>query len=40
MTKLKVLGTRHCFNSIADSQHGFLSLTSREIAFDASALLQ
>lgn len=24
--KLKVLGTRHCFNSIADSRYGFLSL--------------
>jgi xylitol oxidase len=24
--KLKVLGTRHCFNNIADSQDGFLSL--------------
>jgi len=25
--KLKVLGTRHCFNTIADSKDGFLSLT-------------
>jgi xylitol oxidase len=25
--KLKVLGTRHCFNTIADSKAGFLSLT-------------
>jgi xylitol oxidase len=25
-TKLKVLGTRHCFNNIADSKDGFLSL--------------
>src|SRR5262245_37295826 len=25
--KLKVLGTRHCFNTIADSKNGFLSLT-------------
>jgi len=32
-----VLGTRHCFNSIADSSHNFLSLTSREIAVDVSA---
>src|SRR5260370_2431293 len=24
--KLKVLGTRHCFNNIADSKDGFLSL--------------
>jgi alditol oxidase len=24
--KLKVLGTRHCFNNIADSRDGFLSL--------------
>src|SRR5258705_10444479 len=23
--KVKVLGTRHCFNNIADSTHGFLS---------------
>lgn len=26
-SKLKVLGTRHCFNTIADSKDGFLSLT-------------
>ena len=25
-SKLKVLGTRHCFNTIADSSHSFLSL--------------
>jgi len=25
-SKLKVLGTRHCFNNIADSKDGFLSL--------------
>src|SRR5690349_14876570 len=25
--KLKVLGTRHCFNTIADSKDAFLSLT-------------
>src|SRR5438046_7940800 len=24
--KVKVLGTRHCFNNIADSTHGFLSV--------------
>jgi alditol oxidase len=35
--KVKVLGTRHCFNSIADSRHNFLSLTSREISIDANA---
>jgi len=26
--KLKVLGTRHCFNNIADSKHAFLSVMS------------
>src|SRR5262245_26696329 len=26
-SKLKMLGTRHCFNTIADSKDGFLSLT-------------
>jgi len=26
-SKLKMLGTRHCFNAIADSKDGFLSLT-------------
>ena len=25
-SRLKVLGTRHCFNKIADSRHQFLSL--------------
>src|SRR6266403_712273 len=29
-TKLKVLGTRHCFNNIADSTHNFLSLKSMD----------
>jgi xylitol oxidase len=28
--KLKVLGTRHCFNDIADSKHGFLSLKTMD----------
>jgi alditol oxidase len=28
--KLKVLGTRHCFNNIADSKHNFLSLKSMD----------
>src|SRR6202008_3981775 len=27
---VKVLGTRHCFNNIADSTHGFLSLKSMD----------
>src|ERR1700721_962007 len=27
---LKVLGTRHCFNNIADSKHGFLSLKTMD----------
>jgi len=31
-SKLKVLGTRHCFNTIADSRDGFLSLTALEDA--------
>jgi alditol oxidase len=36
--KLKVLGTRHCFNTIADSRHNLLSLKPmREISLDASA---
>lgn len=30
--KLKVLGTRHCFNTIADSKDGFLSLTELQDA--------
>src|SRR6202165_2202893 len=29
-SKLKVLGTRHCFNNIADSTHHFLSLKSMD----------
>ena len=29
-SKLKVLGTRHCFNTIADSKDGFLSLKAME----------
>src|SRR5438045_4861501 len=29
-SKLKVLGTRHCFNTIADSKDGFLSLKPME----------
>jgi xylitol oxidase len=29
-SKLKVLGTRHCFNNIADSTHNFLSLKSMD----------
>lgn len=36
--KLKVLGTRHCFNSIADSRHELLSMTPmQEIALDEKA---
>jgi xylitol oxidase len=37
--KLKVLGTRHCFNSIADSRDNFLSLKPMDqvIALDAAA---
>ena len=37
--KLKVLGTRHCFNSIADSRDNFLSLKPmvQVVALDASA---
>src|SRR2546422_7947858 len=30
MSQLKVLGTRHCFNRIADSKQHFLSLKSME----------
>jgi len=39
MEKLKVLGTRHCFNTIADSKDAFLSLTEMhdEPALDAAA---
>jgi xylitol oxidase len=37
-SKLKVLGTRHCFNTIADSAHGFLSLGELgDVALDAAA---
>ncbi len=37
--KVKVLGTRHCFNSIADSRHNFLSLKPMHevVALDAGA---
>ena len=37
--KVKVLGTRHCFNSIADSRHNLLSLKPmhKVVAVDASA---
>jgi len=37
--KLKVLGTRHCFNTIADSKHDFLSFKSMDevVALDAAA---
>jgi xylitol oxidase len=37
-SKLKVLGTRHCFNNIADSKDGFLSLKPMDkvIALDAA----
>jgi alditol oxidase len=36
---LKVLGTRHCFNTIADSKHRFISLTqaSEDITLDTGA---
>jgi alditol oxidase len=36
---VKVLGTRHCFNNIADSTHGFLSLKSMDevVALDPDA---
>lgn len=38
-TKLKVLGTRHCFNSIADSKNQFLSLEEmdRVVSLDKTA---
>jgi xylitol oxidase len=38
-SKLKVLGTRHCFNTIADSAHGFLSLgeLGEVVALDTAA---
>jgi len=37
-SKLKVLGTRHCFNNIADSTHSLLSLKSMDevVALDSS----
>lgn len=36
--KLKVLGTRHCFNSIADSRYGLLSLKPmQEMTVDSAA---
>jgi alditol oxidase len=37
--RLKVLGTRHCFNTIADSAHNFLSLKAMDevVALDAEA---
>jgi alditol oxidase len=38
-SKLKILGTRHCFNTIADSKDAFLSLEPMEevVALDAAA---
>ena len=38
--KLKVLGTRHCFNNIADSTHSLLSLKSMDqvVRLDSEAL--
>lgn len=38
-SKLKVLGTRHCFNNIADSKDHFLSLTplNKIVALDTAA---
>jgi len=38
-TRLKVLGTRHCFNKIADSRDGFLSLKEMDqvVALDREA---
>src|SRR5947208_4319997 len=38
-SKLKVLGTRHCFNNIPDSQHNILSLKSMDevVALDPEA---
>src|ERR1044072_2034541 len=37
--KLKVLGTRHCFNGIADSTHNFISLREMDkvLAMDSEA---
>jgi len=38
-SKLKVLGTRHCFNNIADSTHSLLSLKAMDevVALDPAA---
>ncbi len=38
-TRLKVLGTRHCFNKIADSTHQFISLKEMDqiLALDTTA---
>nr|WP_240163747.1 D-arabinono-1,4-lactone oxidase [Spirosoma taeanense] len=38
-SKLKVLGTRHCFNSIADSPHNFISVRPMDqvVALDTNA---
>jgi alditol oxidase len=38
-TRLKVLGTRHCFNKIADSTHQFISLKEMDqiVALDTTA---
>ncbi len=38
-SKLRVLGTRHCFNNIADSSHSLLSLKSMDkvVALDSDA---
>jgi xylitol oxidase len=38
-SRLKVLGSRHCFNNIADSTHSFLSLKSMDqvVALDPAA---
>lgn len=37
--KIKVLGTRHCFNTIADSKYGFISLRdmNKIVSLDANA---
>src|SRR6476469_2148605 len=38
-SKLKVLGTRHCFNTIADSKYNFISLREKKkiVSLDANA---
>src|ERR1700739_1698170 len=36
-SKLKVLGTRHCFNDIADSTHNLLSLKAMDEVIDLDA---